>query len=148
MPTNIDVEIKAIKENRAYGLNHGYQPFGNCERCGMKFYVGLPSKQELEADEDTNNGEQDQPYCYACIIDITTNHVPVVIPTPKETICRYCRKKRKLIGAWCRTCRNNSQRKEIKLLLSEKISSYDKKLALLTYEKSPIWRKEFHRIKL
>lgn len=149
MSKNIDDSIKEIKEQRFYGYGPNHH-FKICNRCGNTFYSFLSESEEL-ANEAAFNGDDTPSFCDSCILKIVENRktFPVKQKKIKKNICcNYCFKKRRLVGKWCRTCRNSYQASEIRKLLSVKSLTSDEKNKLDTYKNYPIWNRKFSKVRL
>ena len=146
---DIDNIIKSIKEDRSHGRTGLSRK--HCERCGFSFTVMSPSVSDETHNETILNEELPQPFCYQCLGEISMDKVSMFTSDfsfSKRRTCHYCFKVRTLVGAWCKTCRNNHQRREIKILLNEKFLTDYQRECLALYRQTPLWRKEFRKIKI
>lgn len=130
------------------------QDQARCKRCGGAASSWPPSEVEIRDGEDSIY----ERYCGSCMINAIKSYqhhskqMPVEKPKKINQVCRFCWKKRKLIGAWCRTCRNKHQRK----LIQEALEKLAKGLTLNWQEEQTlnlapfwaVWKKEFRKVKI
>lgn len=147
-----------MDETKRVLMQGAFGPLGDRPRCGScgsyvaTYYVRSDSAEFEMGEEFTYDR-----LCTPCMLRSIAFKPPAAEHAKKAKKyrlmhCRWCWKKRKLVGAWCRNCRNNHQRKKIKEVL-EKIS----KREVLTMEDEwllaaaphwTIWHKEFRKVVL
>lgn len=110
-----------------------------CKLCGQRLPYTFEHHEE----------EGDDFVCFQCLtwmVDIRKNRVyQGIIKKFSKPRCGYCFKARKLFGKWCRECRDEKHRRDIKELLAKKmLDSEDQKL-FEYYQQQSIWKKEFKK---
>lgn len=88
-------------------------------RCGRE----LMPRLVVEGSEDWKAGEilTYETRCSICLVKSLNNWrgKPVDDVKRPAPLCRWCWKSKKLVGAWCRTCRDKYQRRVIKAALDK-----------------------------
>jgi hypothetical protein len=144
--------IKAIKEQRAFGSLG--QPL--CEWCGcyVATYGLNPDSSEYIQGETSIHDRLCTP-CMMRSISMAQRRMeqnPLKPEKKKAPVCRYCWKKKKLVGAWCRTCRNNHQRRKIKEALGKlekgELLTLEDEWLLAAAPHWTIWKREFRKVNL
>lgn len=149
MTFDVDQFLKRYKEQRALGVAPGEEKVCSCGRTIYPYPA---------TGDDYDRGEVYvyENFCNVCMTRAIVNSQRRMETAPKEKkkkpTCRFCWKPRRLVGAWCRTCRNNHQRRIIKAALAkvekgEALTWEDEQtLAMAPYW--PVWKKEFRKVAL
>lgn len=141
---NSDDLIKEVKLQKMMGASNYFSP--RCNRCGTKVFIYNPTQQEVETGESRNYDR----YCHFCLAQVIESAKLHFKPTPKKKrVCNHCYKPKKLVGAWCRSCRNKQQKRLVlgvieKLKNGKDLNVEDEQtLGMALYR--PIWKRKLNK---